>query len=53
MDKDLRLYLQAVAEQGGPAALGRATGAVWEAFAAEEPGVDFTRIFPFIERSGG
>ena len=49
MAKDLRLYRSAVAAQGGPAALGEVTAAVWERFAAAEPGVDFTRIYPFVE----
>lgn len=47
MAKDVRLYLGAVEEQGGAAAVGQATASVWARFAAEEPGVDFTRIFPF------
>ncbi|MEU9346768.1 NAD(P)-dependent oxidoreductase [Streptomyces sp. NPDC048278] len=51
MDKDVRLYLRAVAEQDGPAAIGEVTGAVWERFARAEPGADFTRIFPFVEGS--
>ncbi|NEB02788.1 NAD(P)-dependent oxidoreductase [Streptomyces sp. SID13726] len=49
MAKDVRLYLSEVAEQGGPSDLGRTAGAVWESFAAAEPGADFTRIFPFTE----
>jgi 3-hydroxyisobutyrate dehydrogenase len=48
MSKDLRLYLDAVEEQGGPSVLGQVTGAVWERFATEEPGADFTRIYPFV-----
>jgi 3-hydroxyisobutyrate dehydrogenase-like beta-hydroxyacid dehydrogenase len=51
MDKDLHLYLAAVGDQGSPTAIGRATGAVWERFVGDEPGVDFTRIFPFVEGS--
>lgn len=50
MSKDLQLYLRAVEEGGGPSALGRVTASVWERFAAAEPGVDFTRIYPFVER---
>jgi 3-hydroxyisobutyrate dehydrogenase len=49
MDKDVRLYLREVEAQGGPSAVGRVTAALWERFAAEEPGADFTRIAPFIE----
>ena len=48
MAKDVRLYLAAVQEQGGPATVGAVTAAVWERFAAAEPGVDFTRIYPFL-----
>jgi 3-hydroxyisobutyrate dehydrogenase-like beta-hydroxyacid dehydrogenase len=50
MAKDMRLYLRAVQELGGPAAVGELTASVWQQFAATEPGVDFTRIFPFVER---
>ena len=50
MDKDVQLYLRAVAEQGPPATVGEVTAAVWHRFAAAEPGVDFTRIYPFVER---
>jgi 3-hydroxyisobutyrate dehydrogenase len=48
MAKDVRLYLDEVAARGGPAAIGTVTEDVWERFAAAEPGVDFTRIFPFV-----
>ena len=51
MTKDVRLYLEAVQEQGGPASLGTVTAAVWERFAVAEPGADFTRIYPFVEAS--
>ena len=50
MDKDIQLYLGAVAEQGTPATVGAVTADVWHRFAAAEPGVDFTRIYPFVER---
>ena len=49
MAKDLRLYQTAVDEQASPGALGSITAAIWERFAADEPGVDFTRIFPYVE----
>ncbi len=52
MAKDLRLYAGAVEEQGAPSLLGPVTAAVWERFAADEPGVDFTRIYPFVGRTG-
>lgn len=51
MAKDVRLYLGEVEERGGPAVVGRSAATVWEAFATAEPGVDFTRIFPFTEGS--
>jgi 3-hydroxyisobutyrate dehydrogenase-like beta-hydroxyacid dehydrogenase len=51
MAKDLRLYLGAAGMQGTPSELGRVTVSVWERFAAAEPGVDFTRIYPFVEGS--
>ncbi|HEY8527606.1 MAG TPA: NAD(P)-dependent oxidoreductase [Acidimicrobiales bacterium] len=53
MAKDVRLYLRAVEDQNGPAALGAVTAAVWERFAAAEPGVDFTRIYPFVVSRAG
>jgi 3-hydroxyisobutyrate dehydrogenase len=46
------LYLRAVEARGGPAAIGQATAALWERFAAAEPGADFTRIYPFVEAEG-
>ncbi|MGP0032839.1 MAG: NAD(P)-dependent oxidoreductase [Acidimicrobiales bacterium] len=49
MSKDVHLFLDAVEELGGPSALSHATASVWERFAAAEPGVDFTRIFPFVQ----
>jgi 3-hydroxyisobutyrate dehydrogenase-like beta-hydroxyacid dehydrogenase len=54
MEKDVLLYLSAVEASGGPASIGRATASVWGRFAADEPGADFTRIFPFVsgEREG-
>ena len=51
MTKDVRLYLDAVREQGGATAVGSAVTEVWEKFAAAEPGADFTRIFPFTRQS--
>ena len=51
MSKDLRLYLAAVGETGGPARIGEVTADVWDRFAERSPGADFTRIFPFV-RSG-
>lgn len=48
MAKDVRLYRHAVAERSAPDALGAVTAAVWDRFAADEPGADFTRIYPFV-----
>lgn len=47
MAKDVQLYLRAVTDQRGAATVGSVTAAVWDAFASDEPGVDFTRIYPF------
>lgn len=51
MAKDVRLYLDSVAELGGPSGIGRQMAALWERFAAAEPGADFTRVFSFIQGS--
>ncbi|HXY27919.1 MAG TPA: NAD(P)-dependent oxidoreductase [Acidimicrobiales bacterium] len=51
MAKDLALYLGAVGAEGTPSVLGQVTASVWERFAAAEPEVDFTRIYPFVESS--
>jgi 3-hydroxyisobutyrate dehydrogenase-like beta-hydroxyacid dehydrogenase len=48
MAKDVRLYLEEVAAAEGPTAVGEVTGDVWSRFAADEPGADFTRIYPFV-----
>jgi 3-hydroxyisobutyrate dehydrogenase-like beta-hydroxyacid dehydrogenase len=51
MAKDLSLYLGAVEDQGAPSVIGPVTAALWERFADDEPGADFTRIYPFVEGS--
>jgi 3-hydroxyisobutyrate dehydrogenase len=51
MAKDLALYAHSVAEQGAPSPLGHITSTLWQEFAAHEPGVDFTRIYPFVQES--
>ena len=51
MAKDVRLYLARGRGAGGPAPIAPAVIAVWERFAAAEPGADFTRIYPFVEAS--
>jgi 3-hydroxyisobutyrate dehydrogenase-like beta-hydroxyacid dehydrogenase len=48
MAKDVALYLRAAADQHAPTAIGSVTTAVWDAFAAREPGADFTRIYPYV-----
>ncbi len=45
MRKDLRLYLDAA---GAGTEIGVAAAMVWERFATQEPGVDFTRIYPYV-----
>ncbi|MFF7881417.1 NAD-binding protein [Streptomyces sp. NPDC020794] len=49
MTKDVQLYLRAVEGEDRPSPIGAATGALWESFAAKEPGADFTRFFPYVE----
>jgi 3-hydroxyisobutyrate dehydrogenase-like beta-hydroxyacid dehydrogenase len=51
MAKDVALYLREADEQGGATDIGATTSAIWDRFAAAEPGADFTRIFPFVEGS--
>jgi len=51
MAKDVQLYARAVADQHGPATVGAVTTRMWDAFAADEPGVDFTRIYPFVAQA--
>ena len=52
-ESDLRQLAVAIVQQlcarrrRSPAAL---STAVWDAFAAHEPGVDFTRIYPFVSQ---
>lgn len=49
MAKDLRLYLAEVRDIATSDAVGTVTADIWQRFAAAEPGVDFTRIYPFVE----
>jgi 3-hydroxyisobutyrate dehydrogenase-like beta-hydroxyacid dehydrogenase len=51
MAKDVELYLRATASQGTPRAVGDVIGDLWNRFAEAERGVDFTRIYPFVERA--
>jgi 3-hydroxyisobutyrate dehydrogenase-like beta-hydroxyacid dehydrogenase len=49
MAKDVRLYLSEAREAATPHTVGEVTEDIWRRFAAAEPGVDFTRIYPFVE----
>ena len=51
MLKDLQLYMRTAGAQGGPTSIGEATASVGERFASKEPGVDFTRMYPYVVRS--
>jgi 3-hydroxyisobutyrate dehydrogenase-like beta-hydroxyacid dehydrogenase len=48
MAKDVGLYLREVQAQDGPTSFGELTASVWQEFADQEPGTDFTRIYPFV-----
>jgi 3-hydroxyisobutyrate dehydrogenase-like beta-hydroxyacid dehydrogenase len=48
MAKDVRLYRNAVADAGCPSTIGDVTTSLWDRFAEKQPGVDFTRIYPFV-----
>jgi 3-hydroxyisobutyrate dehydrogenase len=49
MAKDVRLYLSSVAELGGPSQAGSLMSQLWSQFADDEPGADFTRVFPYLQ----
>lgn len=51
MSKDLQLYLGEAQAATGKTAFGSVTADVWKRFASADPGVDFTRIYPFVEGS--
>lgn len=51
--KDVSLYLENVREAGTPDRIGSLIVDVWKRFADAEPGVDFTRIYPFIRDKKG
>lgn len=53
MAKDVSLYLAEVLVRRTAHTVGDATGELWQRFAAQEPGVDFTRIYPFVDRTRG
>jgi 3-hydroxyisobutyrate dehydrogenase-like beta-hydroxyacid dehydrogenase len=47
MAKDVGLYLGEAAEAGAPTTVGTLVAGLWGRFAAEEPGADFTRVYPW------
>ena len=51
MAKDVRLYSEAVAAMDSPVILSERIHQVWDGFAAAEPSVDFTRIYPYVRDS--
>ena len=51
MAKDVRLYSEAVAASDSPVVLSERIHRLWDAFAAAEPRVDFTRIYPYVRDS--
>ena len=51
MAKDVGLYMSGVGESGSPQRVGSVVTSIWAEFAAAEPDVDFTRIFPFMSES--
>jgi 3-hydroxyisobutyrate dehydrogenase-like beta-hydroxyacid dehydrogenase len=53
MAKDVALYLGAATTQGAPCTIGRVTTELWQRFAAIEPDVDFTRVYPFVRGGSG
>ncbi|MET0902270.1 MAG: NAD-binding protein [Acidimicrobiales bacterium] len=48
MAKDVGLYVDAVQQEQTPEAVARTTAEQWQRFAEAEPGVDFTRVFRFV-----
>src|SRR5262249_50447020 len=51
MAKDVRLYLDAVADQATASVVGEVTGDIWRRFAEARPGTDFTAIYDFTTTS--
>ncbi|MEU9242682.1 NAD(P)-dependent oxidoreductase [Streptomyces sp. NPDC048385] len=48
MAKDVRLYLREAGRLGSSATVAAVIEELWEEFSVEEPGADFTRIYPFV-----
>jgi 3-hydroxyisobutyrate dehydrogenase len=51
MAKDVRLYSAAAAATDSPVILSERIRQLWDGFAAAEPSVDFTRIYPYVRDS--
>ena len=49
LEKDLRLYLEAVAEVQGVTALAPEVRALWRRLVVAEPDADLTRMYPFVK----
>jgi 3-hydroxyisobutyrate dehydrogenase len=49
MDKDLSLYRAAATEGGVSTSVATVVADVWHRFATDQPDVDFTRIYPFVQ----
>jgi 3-hydroxyisobutyrate dehydrogenase-like beta-hydroxyacid dehydrogenase len=46
--KDISLYVENVGNAGTADAISRNLLPIWQRFTADQPGADFTRIFPFV-----
>ncbi|MGI9503468.1 MAG: NAD(P)-dependent oxidoreductase [Geminicoccaceae bacterium] len=53
MAKDVRLYLEEVGHAGSASDLAKNIETRWSTFDTQNPGVDFTRIYPFIKERKG
>jgi 3-hydroxyisobutyrate dehydrogenase-like beta-hydroxyacid dehydrogenase len=54
MAKDVRLFVEAVQSRQLETVFGEQAASVWERFAGDQPGADFTRIFPYVsDQSSG
>ena len=49
LEKDLRLYLEALDAAGGEAVLAPSIHELWRRLEASEPNADITRIYPFVK----
>jgi 3-hydroxyisobutyrate dehydrogenase-like beta-hydroxyacid dehydrogenase len=54
MAKDVRLFVDALNSRHLEPVFGELAASVWERFAADQPGADFTRVFPYLsDQSSG